>query len=211
LAGAIIRLSVGQGTCVATCAELAAMLEEVGGIDRRQIIEQPMPVEPAVRTGPPGPPPPLKVLAMGRLVPIKGLSQLLDALVDVSDIELHIAGDGPLRADLEAKARRLGVPTIFHGVVVGPAKARLMSSCHGFVLASGHGRNGRTEGFPVSVLEALHYGLPVLATPVGGLVELAAEHPDVTLLGAREPMAAALAAFKATMSAHWASKTDEDF
>jgi len=203
IARTIIRRSVGKGMCVATCEELAELLHEIGGVSRSRIVVEPMPVPLAHRVGLPDPLPPFRVLAMGRLVAIKGLDRILESLAGVSDIVLDVAGDGPLGSELEAHAARLGVAATFHGVVVGSAKERLLSSCHGFVLGSRRLAGGRSEGFPVSVLEALEYGVPVLATPVGGLRDLTDVHAGLTVLGPDEDMAAAWPAFKRVMRARW--------
>ncbi len=48
-------------------------------------------------------------LALGRLHPNKGFDLLLDALALTRDIHLWIAGDGPLRQDLERQARGLRI------------------------------------------------------------------------------------------------------
>ncbi len=100
-------------------------------------------------------------LAVGRLDEQKDHASLLDA-VDGLELELVIAGDGPLRRTLScpANARLLGnradVPD-------------LLAATDGFVLSS------RWEGNPLSVMEAMGAGKPVVATSVGCVPELVVE------------------------------------
>jgi glycosyltransferase involved in cell wall biosynthesis len=121
------------------------------------------------------------LLTLGRLVPIKGLDLLIEALAPLQDVELNICGAGNARPELETLARRLDVNAIFHGVVTGPRKAELLSGSHGFALTSRRLPGGRTEGSPVALLEALSYGLAVVATDVGGVAQALSDHPEAHL------------------------------
>lgn len=108
-----------------------------------------------------------RLLAVGLLYEAKAYDVLLRA-VSTLDVGLDIVGDGPLRDDLEALATSLGIGdrVTFHGLLPKPEVARLMREAELFVLAS------RYENNPCSLLEALASGLPVVATPVGGVPEL---------------------------------------
>lgn len=104
---------------------------------------------------------------VARLVEVKNQHLLLDAFAllrkRLTAARLEIVGDGPMRAQLEAHSRTLGLEKVvrFHGESDGiPEK---LSNCHLFCLSSD------SEGTPVSVLEALAAGRPVVATAVGGL------------------------------------------
>ncbi len=112
------------------------------------------------------------VLALGRLVPVKGLDCLLAALAPLADVELLIAGDGPLRPALEQQAAGLGARVRFLGEVRGPARRRLLHGCDALALPSRVLADGRTESAPVVLLEALAAGLPIVAAAVGGVGEL---------------------------------------
>ena len=82
--------------------------------------------------------------------------------------ELHwaLAGDGPLRTELEDLARDLGVAPVIH--FLGPVSdpRRLIAAATLFVLCSAQ------EGLGTSVLDALALGVPVVATRVGGIPEI---------------------------------------
>ena len=115
------------------------------------------------------PPGSLQVVAAGRLVGQKGFDLLLDALALARrrDLHLTILGDGPLRAELGARAAARGIAerVYFAGFQRNPYPT--LAAADLFVLSS------RYEGFPNVVLEALACGTPVVATPaLGGVREL---------------------------------------
>ena len=114
----------------------------------------------------------LRVLSLGRLVPIKGLEHAIRAVARLEGVELVVAGDGPIRAELDSLARSLRANVRFVGEVRGEAKRALLASAHAFVLPSVELSSGRTEGMPTSVLEAMDAGLCVIASRTGGLGEL---------------------------------------
>ncbi len=129
---------------------------------------------PARSAGPP------TVLFLGRLIPQKGVAELLDAAANIRPgPRIEIAGDGPHRARLERRARRLGVDARFHGFVQAAAKHRLLGSAD-VVCVPSRASGGLSEGAPLVVREAFAYGLPVVATTIGGIPELA--RPDRTLI-----------------------------
>lgn len=112
------------------------------------------------------------LLFLGRLVPVKGLETLLSALslvVRSHAVELIVAGDGPLKSELSEHARREALPVRFVGEVAGPAKRQLLAAADLLVLPSLHLPDGRTEGSPVVIWEALASGLPIVASQVGGI------------------------------------------
>lgn len=101
-------------------------------------------------------------LFAGRFVYYKGLDVLLAALARVPRLRLVLAGDGPLRAMLEARARQLGlVPRLLW--LRTPDDDGLVgaySGCDFFVLPS----TGRAEAFGLVQVEAMAAGLPVIST-----------------------------------------------
>ena len=96
---------------IAISAGLARYLADVEGFDSDsfEIVHY------GIEAGPEPAPPPLapKVLCVGRLVPIKGHETLLRAFADargeVPELELELAGEGPLRNELEQLSRELGL------------------------------------------------------------------------------------------------------
>ena len=136
-----------------------------------------------------GPPPPAarphggrcRLLFVGRLVPIKGIDVLLAALARLGEgFELTIAGDGPEREPLERRAAELGVADRVS--LVGEVRAlfrdTLLAGADVVVVPSIE-IAGRTEGMPVTVLEAIAAGTPVVVSATGGLAELPVSVPKV--------------------------------
>jgi glycosyltransferase involved in cell wall biosynthesis len=106
------------------------------------------------------------LLFVGNLVFQKGVKYLLDAkkLMD-TPAELVVVGDGPLRQELEMKVHSDRVSdVIFAGARRDVEK--IMPSADVFVLPS------VSEGSPITILEAMASGLPVVATSVGGINEV---------------------------------------
>lgn len=79
---------------------------------------------------------------------------------------LQLIGDGPRRAECEALARQLGVTERVEFVGDSDEVARLLAEAGVFVLLSDH------EGLPLTVIEAMRAGRPVVASAVGGIPEL---------------------------------------
>lgn len=137
------------------------------------------------------------ILALARLVPVKGLDVLLAALRRLveqeADVELLIAGAGPLRSELEARTRDagLGAAVRFLGEVRGADKRRLLLGCDVLALPSRRLADGRTESAPTVLLEALAAGCPVVASDVGGARELLGDAG--TLVPPEDPSALAVA------------------
>ena len=124
------------------------------------------------------------VLAVGRLVEQKNHELAIRAITQVPGATLAIVGDGPLRPELERLAAELEAPVIFTGVR-RDARA-LMGAADVVVMPS------RWEGLPLSALEALASGTPLVATNVRGLRELVADGENA-LLVPEEPEALAAA------------------
>ncbi len=106
---------------------------------------------------------------LGRLVPIKGVDALLHACASVGITDVTIAGDGCERDALHATARRLGVPACFLGRLDGAQRSAFFRDIDVVVFPSRRYRQGRTEGTPVAVLEALRSGRIVVASETGGI------------------------------------------
>jgi colanic acid/amylovoran biosynthesis glycosyltransferase len=109
-----------------------------------------------------------KLLFIGRLAAAKGLPILLEAVARVDGAKLDIAGDGPDRKMLEAKALSLGITDRirFIGYQSQQQVRELLKQTDVFVLTS------FAEGVPVVLMEAMAAGVPVVATLIAGIPEL---------------------------------------
>lgn len=112
---------------------------------------------------------PLRVLYLSRIDPKKSIETLLCAAKVLGQrdrqVSLVVAGSGEdtYLAKMKSLANDLRLNVQFVGMVTGPAKARLYSSCDVFALPTQH------ENFGIVYLEALASGLPVVTTPTTGL------------------------------------------
>jgi glycosyltransferase involved in cell wall biosynthesis len=119
---------------------------------------------------------------VGRLVAQKNLGTLIDAYamartgIGPGRGRLVLVGDGPERAYLEARARAagLGDDVLFCGHRCDAAE--LVAAFDVFALPS------RWEGLPRALVEAVAAGVPVVATPVGGVAELVRHDQTGTLV-----------------------------
>lgn len=114
-----------------------------------------------------------RIAAVGSLKKLKAYDVLLRSLGLLADegrlFELHVAGAGPERPDLERLAARLGLGKRVKFLGEIDDAARLLASAHLFAHPS------RTEGLSNAVLEAMGEGLPVIASRVGGNPEVVEE------------------------------------
>ena len=108
---------------------------------------------------------------MGRLVPIKGIDLLIEALHELPDVELRIAGEGPERERLQHLAQPLGDRIRFEGLVSGKEKSLLLHAADALTLPSRVGSDGQEEGLPTAITEALMHALPGIVSRTGGMPE----------------------------------------
>ena len=114
--------------------------------------------------------PRLRFGTIGRLVPAKGHTVLIDAFARIAarlpHADLHIFGYGALEPELAAQIDRLGLVdrVVLEGRTNDPAAA--LQSLDIFVLSSVN------EGLPLVIMEAMAAGLPVVSTNVGGVPEI---------------------------------------
>lgn len=129
------------------------------------------------------------ILFAGRLNPQKGLIYLLESICQVvetaPDVRLLIAGDGPLRDELEQHARRLSLAEVVSFLGFRADVAALMRTADVFVLPSVE------EPFGIVLLEALALARPVVATAVGGIPEVITHGETGLLVPPRDPAALA--------------------
>lgn len=111
-------------------------------------------------------------LFLGKIDQLKGIYDLIEVLYQnktslADKVEFHMGGGGEVDKlnDLISEYE-LGSFVFYEGFVSGSKKDTLLASCDAYILPS------YTEGMPVSILEAMSYGKPILATPVGGIPEV---------------------------------------
>jgi glycosyltransferase involved in cell wall biosynthesis len=106
---------------------------------------------------------------VANLRPEKRYSVLLRAARHLIDTGLPVrfaaVGEGPIRAEIEAEHRALGLGDRFRLLGYRKRPATIVAACDVFVLASAF------EGLSLALLEALALGVPVVATDVGGIPE----------------------------------------
>jgi len=143
--------------------------------------------DPALRVALVGGGPDYVVLTPARLHPQKGHVYLLAAAAQVADATFVFAGDGPLRAELEARARELGIADRCRFLGQRADVPDLLAAADLVVLPS------LFEGLPVSVLEAMAARRPVVATAIGGTDEAVTSEHSGLLVPPRDPGALASA------------------
>ncbi len=129
---------------------------------------------------------PVRLLFVGRLVERKGVHILIRALARVRErveATLTVVGEGPEAAPLEAEARRVGVDPFvrFAGRVDEEALGGAYRSSDLFILPAVVDGKGDTEGLGVVLLEALEFGLPLIASDAGGIPDIV-RHGETGLL-----------------------------
>jgi glycosyltransferase involved in cell wall biosynthesis len=119
-----------------------------------------------------------RLLAVGRLVPKKGVNFLLDAMPVVlrarPDVQLDIAGFGPEEAALRAQAECLGIAhrVNFLGAMPQSELPALYRSASLLVAPFVRDSAGDQEGLPVVLMEAIGCGCPVVVGDVAGVDDL---------------------------------------
>ncbi len=120
------------------------------------------------------------ILFSGTLNANKGYADLLEAFSIIAphypDWKLLLAGNGEIE-QVKKMVYKLHIEqqVLFPGWVKGAEKARIFSAASIFCLPS-YG-----EGFPMAVLDAWAYGLPVITTPVGGIPDVAVDGENMLL------------------------------
>jgi glycosyltransferase involved in cell wall biosynthesis len=124
---------------------------------------------------------------VGRFVPIKDVDTMLSGFARFASREprgrLLLVGDGELRTSLEAQVRSLGLDEVTRFV----GWQRDLIQVYGAMDVAG--LTSRNEGTPVSVIEALAAGVPVVATAVGGVPDVIRDGETGVLIPPRDPAA----------------------
>lgn len=112
------------------------------------------------------------LLFLGLLGKNKGIYDLLECIRDhkvefQGKLKLYIGGNGEIE-HVKQLIKEYGIAdiVIFEGWVSGDKKIELLNKSDAYILPS------YKEGLPISILEAMSYGMPIISTPVGGIPEI---------------------------------------
>ena len=197
---ALLAEKLGEAKAVRTVSGFGArfLKERVAGMADRDLhvihssvlVARIAPVETVPATDP------FRILYVGALEPKKGVEHLLAALAQVGgglgDWRLDAIGQGPSADALKTQATSLGLaPRVtFHGAKPFEEVAAAYGQASVCVAPSVIGPNGRQEGIPNVMIEALAYQRPAITTAISGIPELIED--GVTGLLVRQADAAAL-------------------
>jgi glycosyltransferase involved in cell wall biosynthesis len=153
--------------CVSENERRAGLAARVCTAKRSIVIRNAVDVE-AAPSRPRGDGFPVQVVSVGRLAAPKDFPTLVAAMAQLPEDSAHlrVLGDGPLRGELEAQRHALGLDTAVEFAGEVPDARPHLQDADVFVLSS------LSEGMPVSILEAMAAGLPVVASAVDGLEEV---------------------------------------
>jgi glycosyltransferase involved in cell wall biosynthesis len=175
-ARAFLRWYCRRSRLVAISESTRAMIAPYAGNKPIAVIPYGVPLPPAEEVtaletaGPP------RILFVGRLVARKGVDRLLEALAGLRarPWRLEIVGFGPERDPLERRAAELGIAdrVEFLGRVTSAELVSAYRRAACFVLPATLDERADTEGLGVVLLEAMSYGVPVVATSRGGIVDV---------------------------------------
>lgn len=186
-----LRAKVGPDSCPIATLHSGAIVELIDlgkwesearaiGIETKEAAGKPVIVVPAM------------------FVPKKGHSYLVEAIALLSERGLHatahLVGEGPLMGEIKdlVRARKLEASIRFVGAVPHSCLLGIMSpsSCDVVVLPSIVTEDGEKEGIPMSLIEAMAVGTPVVGTDCGGITELLDSECGI-VVGQRDPLALA--------------------
>jgi glycosyltransferase involved in cell wall biosynthesis len=144
---------------------------------------------------------PLRLLCIGTLHAVKGQTHLIAALARLRqqgiDARVDFVGDGPDRAALEQQAAEAGLAAFvhFHGPQTREQVLAHLRRADVAVAPSVPTSDGRREGIPVALMEAMAAGLPVVASRLSGIPELITDG-ETGLLAPPGDVAALVAAIR---------------
>jgi glycosyltransferase involved in cell wall biosynthesis len=128
-----------------------------------------------------------RILFLSRIEPEKGIFQFLEAIPSLlainKDFKFDIAGNGNAMEEViqHVITKKYKENILFHGYVTGDKKIELFRNAGIYVFPSYHG-----EGCPISVLEAMASGLPIVYTDVGALKELLTNEENGILIPSKD-------------------------
>ncbi|MEO8356029.1 MAG: glycosyltransferase [Chloroflexota bacterium] len=140
---------------------------------------------------------PFMILCVGTLHEVKGQEYLIKACRELQergiDFLCHFVGDGPDRESLARLADAAGISekVHFHGQQKQAAVAQLLQDADVLVAPSVPTSDGRREGIPVVLIEAMSSGVPVIASNISGIPELVMDKYTGLLVPPRDVVALA--------------------
>lgn len=125
-----------------------------------------------------------QILFVGRLIEIKGIKDLLEAMLKMSGSVLNIFGAGELEDYIRnfIKENKMDNAINIYGKVSNERIAEFMKACDVLVLPS------HREGLSMTILEAMALGLPVIATSVGGSLDVIKNGENGLLVDEKKPL-----------------------
>ena len=141
----------------------------------------------------------LNILLIGTLYEVKGHTYLIEACRLLQEQGLpftcHLVGYGPLHQVLLDQVTNSGLKEVvhFHGQLPRQEIARRLQAADVLVVPSIPTREGRREGIPVVLMEAMASGVPVIASRISGIPELVEDGVSGLLVEPRQPEALAAA------------------
>ena len=133
-------------------------------------------------------PGPFTIFCVGTLHEVKGQTHLIKACEQLAqsgvNVSLNLVGDGPDRQALLAQAAdaKIADRVTFHGGKTHQQVAELLRGAHVVVAPSVPTADGRREGIPVALMEAMSCGVPVVASRLSGIPELVADEQSGLLV-----------------------------
>jgi glycosyltransferase involved in cell wall biosynthesis len=122
--------------------------------------------------------PALNIVCTGTLHEVKGQTYLIQACSELKRrgiaYQCHFVGDGPDEGPLKAEVAQAGLEQdiIFHGRVPRMTVIEILQNGDVLVQPSVPSRDGRREGIPVALMEAMAFAVPVVASDLSGIPEL---------------------------------------
>lgn len=109
---------------------------------------------------------PGRLCFIGRLVPVKNIPLLIEAVAQIPDVSLQLIGAGDQRSALEEIAKTKKAEVLFSGTIPHPQLPVQINRAEVFILASQY------EGHPKALIEAMSCGAAVIGTDVEGISEV---------------------------------------
>jgi glycosyltransferase involved in cell wall biosynthesis len=179
------------GAITAVSADLRDRVERLGadpaitrivhlGVDTEQFA--PRDIGPSMRERLGAPSGALLVVALGRLIEVKGFRYLIEAASRVPQLHLAIVGEGDLRGELETLVRSSGASATFTGNLDRSAVSDALAAADVVAVPSVTGPAGNVDGLPTSLLEALASGRAVVASKIAGIPEVVSDRENGLLV-----------------------------